>query len=110
MAQPMSPDEALKAKGFSIPEPIIAAVNELLVAAIRPNVTTIILKQKDILALAIRKFKEADMSVTEGQIYKEGWMDFEPIFEKVGWKVSYDKPGYCESYEAFFEFSKKLKE
>jgi hypothetical protein len=34
-------------------------------------------------------------------------MDFEPFYEKAGWKVVYDKPGYCESYAANFTFTRK---
>lgn len=39
--------------------------------------------------------------------FDQGWMDFEPIYEAQGWKVQYDKPGWDETYDAFFEFKEK---
>jgi hypothetical protein len=35
------------------------------------------------------------------------YLDVEPIYEKVGWKVKFDKPGYDESYDAFYKFTKR---
>lgn len=29
------------------------------------------------------------------------------VYEKAGWKVSYDKPGYNESYDPYFKFTAK---
>ena len=36
----------------------------------------------------------------------QGVWDFEPIYEKAGWKVSYDGPGYNESYDGYYIFKK----
>lgn len=47
------------------------------------------------------------MQVTETEIYRNQWLDFENIFRKAGWDVDYDKPGYCESYSASFTFTPK---
>jgi hypothetical protein len=59
------------------------------------------LRQKDVVGALVKKgFKSAD-------IYDNHWLDVEEIFEKNGWSVSYDKPGYCESYDASFEFTAK---
>jgi len=46
------------------------------------------------------KFKKND-------IFEKNFLDFESVFRNVGWSVEYDKPGYCESYDAFFTFKKK---
>ncbi|HET6346409.1 MAG TPA: hypothetical protein VFH51_15865 [Myxococcota bacterium] len=35
------------------------------------------------------------------------WLDVEPDYEAAGWSVSYDRPGYNESYPASFTFKKK---
>ena len=32
------------------------------------------------------------------------WLDVEPFYRDAGWKVSYDKPAYCETYTAHFIF------
>jgi hypothetical protein len=33
-------------------------------------------------------------------------MDVEDVYQKAGWEVEFDKPGYNEDYEANFKFSK----
>lgn len=43
------------------------------------------------------------------RILDEGWLDFEDAYRKLGWSVKYDKPGYCESYSAFWVFKPKKK-
>lgn len=40
-------------------------------------------------------------------LFDRHYLDIEPIYEKVGWKVEYDKPSYYETYEANFTFYKK---
>lgn len=44
-------------------------------------------------------------NITSDMIFKNHWLDIEPIYEKAGWKVDHDKPAYCENYEANFTFS-----
>lgn len=48
-----------------------------------------------------------DHRIDRQEIFDNCWLDVEDIFEEVGWKVVYDKPGYNESYPANFEFTKK---
>lgn len=90
--RPIGPDDVQK----SIPDFVIEAVNELINE-----------KHKDggfnILQSLI---KDRIMSKTE-QDFDWAWMDFEPIYRNAGWNVSYDKPAYCETYEAYFTFSKR---
>ena len=104
--QPISPAEALDAKITAIPDYVIEAVNGMLTAKMtkRPH---IVLFQKDICRAVIQKAAEYGETITNAMIYDQHWLDFEPFYEKAGWKVAYDKPGYCESYEANFTFSKK---
>ena len=49
----------------------------------------------------------APEGVTRQTLFNNGWLDIEPIYRKIGWTVVYDKPGYCESYDANFTFSIK---
>jgi len=104
--QPISPQEALDAKITTIPDWMIETVNEMLTSRMtkRPYIT---LLQKDICNAAIKKAAEAGVKTSSSEIYAEHWMDFEPFYEKAGWKVAYDKPAYCETYEANFTFTKK---
>lgn len=81
-----------------IPTVVITAVNNLLTKNFRGGSITI--KQKDITSEIMR----LDESVIENEIYANKWMDFEEVYRQYGWSVSYDKPGYNESYDATFEF------
>ncbi len=58
--------------------------------------------QKDVIARIIASEPE----LTSQQIFDNHWLDIEDLYRKVGWKVKYDKPAYCESYDASFEFTK----
>jgi len=59
--------------------------------------------------LAIQKLKEGGQhrGLTRQGMYDKGWMDVEDAYRKAGWDVDFDKPGYNETYEANFTFSKK---
>ena len=87
-----------------IPDEIIAAFNDLIIKNWRN--TEAIVHQEEALKLAIKNFKDAGKKVTSEQIFDNGWMDVESTFRKAGWKVTYDKPAYNESYEAYFVFKK----
>jgi hypothetical protein len=58
--------------------------------------------------LAIKKLKEGgrNRGLTRQGMYDKGWMDVEDVYQKAGWEVEFDKPGYNEDYEANFKFSK----
>lgn len=96
---PLSPAQALQQKGEYIPDGVVQAVNDLLVKKMSKTTRSIVLRQCDII----------DASCAHMGIHREkfelSWLDFEALFEGFGWKVSYDKPGYNESYEPTFEFT-----
>jgi hypothetical protein len=104
--KPVTPDEASKTNRSSIPEAIIQAVNEILSEKFTGG-GSVDIKQDDILARACKI--DPKLKNQRSKIFDNGWMDIEPVFEKAGWTVKYDKPAYCESYDAFFTFSKKRK-
>lgn len=80
---------------------VIQAVNEILKEKFRGNSVTIL--QKDI----VDRIMKINPALTKDVLYKNHHLDFEQVFEKAGWSVSYDKPGYNESYEPSFEFKPK---
>lgn len=107
--KPISPQEALDLKISAIPDEIVEAVNQML----SEKMTTygrVVLLQKDICDRARQLFAQRGQAVTSSEIYDKKWMDFEPLFRDAGWKVEYDKPAYCESYEPNFTFSRKNKD
>lgn len=42
-----------------------------------------------------------------GMLFDKHYLDIEPIYEEAGWEVEYDKPAYCETYDANFTFRRK---
>lgn len=99
--KPLTPSEAVAGKEYQIHPGMIEAVNSILVekyTAGRCNIP-----QKDIL----ERFLAAYPDVTAKEVFDKHWMDIENVYEKYGWKVVYDKPGYNESGEPVFRFTPK---
>ena len=92
--RPIGPKDAKKA----IPEFVIEAVNELINEKYDCQGGSFTLRQGLV--------KDRIRSKTE-QDFDYAWLDFKPLYESAGWHVYYDKPGYCEDYEAYFKFSPK---
>lgn len=95
--KPITPDEILDARQAIIPDEVITVFNEMIVENWRDGYADV--DQDDVVTRIA-----ARMNVERQVIFDKGWIDIEPIFRKAGWKVMYDKPGYCESYDAYFEF------
>jgi hypothetical protein len=47
------------------------------------------------------------MGVSRQEVFDNQWLDIEDIYREAGWKVSYDKPAYNETYKAYFTFSRR---
>ena len=98
MSKAIGPKDLAAFKAATIPDFVFDVVNELL--AEKWNGSTAIIKQKDIVFRICWGTGEVPSSVLD-----RGWLNFEDIYREKGWRVEYDKPGYNESYDAFFEFS-----
>ncbi len=98
MSKAIGPEDLVAFKVATIPDFVFDVVNELL--AEKWSGSTAIIKQKDIVFRICRETGEIPSSV-----FDKGWLNFEDIYRAKGWRVEYDKPGYNESYDAFFKFS-----
>jgi hypothetical protein len=111
MTKPITPKEALKNKGSHIPDFVIEAFNQLITENFDGH--SAIIDQEDALEricermVDVPDLTEAPASEKRTAIFEHGWLDVEPLFRKAGWRVVYDKPGYNETYDAFYEFRKK---
>lgn len=106
--KPFSPEDALESKIASIPQQVIQAVNEFLALRYNPDDGSVIIKQDEIIQRVIELMNVTSAkNITSSVIFDNHWMDFEPLFRQAGWKVEYDKPGYSETYQAFFSFTRK---
>lgn len=99
----ISPAAAAVNKQNSIPDFVFEAVNQLLSKEARKGNNYIKLLQKDIVALIV-----ANGQCSKEAVYASKWLDFEESYREAGWEVTYDKPGYNESYEANFIFEAKV--
>lgn len=99
--KPIRPEEVLERQGEQIPPEVIKAFNDLIIQKFIEGKA--IISQKEVLDLL--QFRGFDI----GDIFTKRFLHVEQIFRKAGWKVEYDKPGYNESYEASFTFTKPTK-
>lgn len=101
MTKPITPDEAKKQKVTVIPDFVISAFNDLILKNYSGN--SAVVSEKEVVA----KILSYGPNTTRKMIYDNHWLDVEDVFREAGWKVYYDKPGYCESYAATFTFTRK---
>lgn len=97
--QPIKPSEVIRGKEKNLPDAVLEAFNELIAQNFSGRSATI--KQDDVVALMVEK------GLTPREIFDKHYLDVEDIYRAVGWVVEYDKPGYNESYHAYFVFKKK---
>jgi hypothetical protein len=100
----ITPDEALHEKHNVIPEAVLNVVNQLLRE--RWDNHTARITQAEVFKEAFAIMRADGANVTKDDFFKRHWLDFEQVYKNAGWKVEYDRPGYNESYEAFWVFSK----
>jgi hypothetical protein len=93
--KPITPDEAEVRE--DVPGEVFDAFNEL----IREGHGTV--KQVDVVTRILFKMPH----VERHEIFNRGWLNVEGAYRKAGWTVQYDKPGYNESYEAYFTFTRR---
>jgi len=105
--KPIRPDEVTQTKCERIPDLVIESVNECIIRNWNENSSRSSFTQNEIIKEIQLKYKEAGTPIQRQEIFDSKYLDFEPIFRKIGWKVEYDKPAYCESYEPSFIFTKK---
>jgi len=100
MAGPIKPKEVQARKNASLPEEVFQVFNDLIVENWDGHQATV---NQDEAAKRIAKA----LNITRQQAFDRSLLDVEDAYQKAGWKVVYDKPGYNETYEAYFTFRKK---
>ena len=100
MTEPIKPSEIKQI----IPEFIIKGANECIQDHYQELVRCSKFTQDELMKYI---WKYAPEGITRETIFDNHWLDIEPTYRKVGWKVEYDKPAYYESYPATFTFSLK---
>lgn len=101
MAEPIRPEDMASVKGKIFPDAVVEAFNEMIAQAYYNGSATF--KQQEVVERMVQK------GLKREDIFSKHWLDIEPIYRAAGWKIFYDKPGYNETYEATFKFTKKAK-
>jgi hypothetical protein len=97
LIEPIKPSEVVQI----IPEWVIAGANECILEHYRELAKESKFTQNELIDFVLKKAPEG---VTRQTLFDNCWLDIEPIYRKVGWRVNYDSPAYCETYEANFTF------
>jgi hypothetical protein len=97
--KPFTPAEAQAAVADVIPGFVVKAVNTLLAQKVGIGLYPAVRFTRSEVEAAIRMAGRID-----GGSIDPNWLNFESMYREQGWKVEYDKPGYNETYEAFWVF------
>jgi len=101
MTNPIRPEEVTDGKKFQMPDAVLESFNALIARNFSGGRATV--KQNDIVTLIASK------GFHRQEVFDNHWLDVEDIYRQAGWEVTYEKPGYNESYEAYFMFVKPRK-
>lgn len=98
--KPIKPAEIAEArKRLSGYDEVIKIFNQMIIESW--NGSSVTLRQDEIVKRILK-----ETNITHENIFSMHYLDVEDDFRAQGWKVEYDKPGYCETYEATFTFKK----
>ena len=89
-----------------IPDFVIQAANECIQYHYKAATKSSHFTQNELIKYILKHISK-DKDITRDTLFRNNWLDIEPIYRKQGWEVEYDQPGYCESYAANFTFTHK---
>ena len=88
----ITPEEILKAKAENIPNQVIESFNKLIIRYWDGS-KSIVLKD-DAVNEILTHYSENQHKDIKDLMYKEHWLDIEPLYILAGWKVNYYKSDY----------------
>lgn len=102
--KPITPQEAELQEGSQIPDAVIGIFNKLIVKNLHNGQAKITITEVE---QAILAEVQSHIALPSNYTINHDWLDVEPIFRRAGWKVTYDKPAYFETYEGYYIFTVK---
>lgn len=99
--KPISPSELKDNLEKIIPKEVIESVNEILRENYRGS-GSITIKAKEIVNRISSK-----MDLTRETIYSRKYLDFENLYHKYGWNISYEQPDRDQSFDSYYTFTPK---
>lgn len=97
----INPNEVVSRLENDIPNELVESFNEMITKRYCNGDATV--STKEVVKLAVEKGLNID------EIYDK-WLNnhiIERIYRKAGWKVVHDVPAYNESYEPYYQFSRR---
>lgn len=101
--KPITPQEVNAKIAESFPEFVIEAVNNCILKESFGKKSFSI--NQDVIVKEILKL--APKGTKEEMVFDKHWLDFEKVYEKFGWNVTYDSPSWGDSYDEHFQFEVK---
>lgn len=112
MIKPIKPNEVVSRKATTvIPDYVFEAFNYFIVKNFRDGSATVM--QNEVVDRIVSEQYDVhdntppSSQVTREYIFRNHLLDIEDVYREAGWVVEYDKPAYCETYEASFKFIQK---
>lgn len=97
MSKPITPKEV--AKRDKIPAAVFDVFNRFIERNFTGN--RAVVQQPDVVEQLVA------MGYSRRAIFEEHLLDVESAYDRAGWKVTYEKPGFNESGDSFFVFEVK---
>jgi hypothetical protein len=98
---PITPEAAKAAKEGQIPDIVFDAFNRCITKHLDEGESEFTVNE--VVAVIV------SLGLNREDIFTNKWLDVEDIYRGAGWNVIFDKPGFNESYDAYFRFTKSLR-
>ena len=99
MTKPITPQEVAKLQAECLPVFVLQTWNELIARNFK-NGRSEVSQNEAVVAL----MDAHPGPLNRAAVFTNNWLEIEEVFRQSGWDVTYDKPGYNETYEAKFIF------
>jgi hypothetical protein len=100
MTDPITPETAVAHKASRLPSEVIEVFNDLI--ADRFDGQSAQFRQEEAVEAIVARGVVPDRKA----VFDRHWLDVEPVYRAAGWHVTYDKPGFNETYAATFTFTR----
>lgn len=108
-SEPLSPEEVKQIRPIVIIPEVFQSVNEFLCTRFNGRDPVRITQTELTKSIMSKCNKEGTSIMTHQKLISDRHLDFEEMYNKSGWKVSFSSPDRDESFDSFFYFEPKYK-
>lgn len=99
--EPIRPEDI----DITLPDFVISGANECIKDHYRPESKMSKFTQDELINYILERTPSDMNNITRETLFKNHWLDIEPLYRDAGWNVYYDKPLYNEMRPAMFYFN-----